>query len=78
MNDLERRLGSLLLTPYMETTSEEEPKMYKEITPKEYQADRTNYTDTVEISQQDRTMGSIDKQLVFANFLESTDSQGSG
>lgn len=59
----------------METTGDEELKMSEEITPKEYQANHTDCTDVVETSQQDRTMGLVDKQLVFANFRESADSR---
>jgi len=35
----------------METTGDEESKTYEEITPKEYQADHTEYNDAEEISQ---------------------------
>ena len=59
----------------METTGDEEPEMFEEITPNENHTDRTDYTNTVEISQQDQTMGSMDNQPVFADFLESTNSR---
>jgi len=59
----------------METTSNEELDISKEITPKEYQVDHTDYTDVVGIAQQDRTMGLVDRQPIFADFLEFADSQ---
>jgi hypothetical protein len=52
----------------METTGDEEPEMYEEITPKEYQADRKDCKDAEEISQQDRTMGSVDNNKPLQTF----------
>ena len=73
-NDPERRLGSRLLIPCMETNDDRQPKMFEEIIQKEYQVDRTDCTDAVVISQQDRTKDSEGKQPVLVDLQESMDS----
>lgn len=61
----------------METIGDEEPKMYEEITPKECQADRMDCKGIEEISQQDRTMDSMERQPVLMDFQDFVDSWGS-